>query len=668
MPRRHLRPVLLALNLAAAACFPGPVQSPGPETGLPAPAPSTVTQTPPSVVVERETADRDRPSALPPIPTVTGPLTVRVVYPPEGAQITARDSNFIFGSVGSGMATLRINGIPVEVKPNGSFLAWLPVPPTTAGYQIEAAQGSDTVRVAHRVAIPATPVSLSPVAGPIVDSASVSPRTKVVLERWEPVRVSARVLRDARAELQLADGERIPLIAPAAGGNTPSTVVATEVAAVRLNSQAWLQVVRGRDSVRIALARLALADSAGPQYVRLGAAPSTLPDTDRVITGRPVAGGTYKWFLLPGTVAEVTGEVGGATRIRLDDNLQVFVDRAEVAPLPPGTPAPRRVAGNARVVRGDGYSDLRIPMGDIPAWSVDAESQALTLTLYGTTANTDIINFTSTDSVIRRVTWRQPLEDRAEFRVELHDAPFGYLVFWERGAIVLRVRQAPKIDRSRPLRGLVIAVDAGHPPAGSTGPTGLYEPVATLGVAERLRQYLEQRGATVVMTRSAPGAVALADRPMLARRANAHAFVSIHLNAFPDGVNPFDRNGTGSYYFNAWSEPLARAVQAGMVRRMGLRDLGVNYDNLAVLRPTWMPSVLCEGAFLMIPEQEAALRTPEFQDAYARGVAEGLEEYFRGHGARGPGPDGAWGLGPRALGLGPGAWGAQAPGPRPHAP
>ena len=42
-----------------------------------------------------------------------------------------------------------------------------------------------------------------------------------------------------------------------------------------------------------------------------------------------------------------------------------------------------------------------------------------------------------------------------------------------------------------------------------------------------------------------------------------------------------------------------------------------------------MPSVLCEGAFLMIPEQEAALRTPEFQDAYARGVAEGLEEYFR---------------------------------------
>jgi N-acetylmuramoyl-L-alanine amidase len=66
-----------------------------------------------------------------------------------------------------------------------------------------------------------------------------------------------------------------------------------------------------------------------------------------------------------------------------------------------------------------------------------------------------------------------------------------------------------------------------------------------------------------------------------------------------------------------------------MVRHMGLRDLGVYYDNLALARPTWMPAVLCEGAFIIIPEQEAALRTPEFQTAYARGIVDGLESYFR---------------------------------------
>jgi N-acetylmuramoyl-L-alanine amidase len=42
-----------------------------------------------------------------------------------------------------------------------------------------------------------------------------------------------------------------------------------------------------------------------------------------------------------------------------------------------------------------------------------------------------------------------------------------------------------------------------------------------------------------------------------------------------------------------------------------------------------MPAILCEGAFIIVPQQEAALRTPEFQRAYALGVADGLEAYFR---------------------------------------
>jgi N-acetylmuramoyl-L-alanine amidase len=162
----------------------------------------------------------------------------------------------------------------------------------------------------------------------------------------------------------------------------------------------------------------------------------------------------------------------------------------------------------------------------------------------------------------------------------------------------------------------------------------LWEPQATLPIGQRLKTILEERGARVVMTRTTADPVALGDRPIIARRANVNAFVSIHLNAYPDGVNPFVAPGTGTYFFRAHSEPLARAVQRGMVAQMGLQDLGINYDNLAVVRGTWYPAVLCEGAFLMLPEQEAALRTPEFQDRYARGVADGLENYFRALNAR----------------------------------
>ena len=46
-----------------------------------------------------------------------------------------------------------------------------------------------------------------------------------------------------------------------------------------------------------------------------------------------------------------------------------------------------------------------------------------------------------------------------------------------------------------------------------------------------------------------------------------------------------------------------------------------------------MPSVLAEGAFMMMPRHEAALRLAEFQEAYARGVLAGIEGFLREHGS-----------------------------------
>ena len=232
--------------------------------------------------------------------------------------------------------------------------------------------------------------------------------------------------------------------------------------------------------------------------------------------------------------------------------------------------------------------------------------------------------------MVRTVEWTQETPERAKVTVNLRAAPYGYLVFWENNALVLRLRGRPAIDQRHPLAGLTIAVDPGHPPGGATGPTGLYEGTATLVIGTRLKRILEERGATVLMTRTTDSAIALGDRPIFSRRANVHAFVSIHLNAYPDGVNPFVAPGTGTYFFRTHSEPLAREVQKGMVSQLGLINLGVNYDNLAVVRGTWYPAILCEGAFVILPDQEAALRTPEFQERYARGVADGVENYFRG--------------------------------------
>jgi N-acetylmuramoyl-L-alanine amidase len=64
------------------------------------------------------------------------------------------------------------------------------------------------------------------------------------------------------------------------------------------------------------------------------------------------------------------------------------------------------------------------------------------------------------------------------------------------------------------------------------------------------------------------------------------------------------------------------------VTELGIRDNGTKFQNLAVARGTWMPSILTEGAFVIMPDQEAALRTPAYQDAYATSIVRGLETYF----------------------------------------
>lgn len=517
------------------------------------------------------------PVALPPVPLVTGPLAPRVAYPTAHALIQARDSNFIFGSVGNGTAALTINGARVRVHPNGAFLAWLPVPSHDAPYyELVVATATDTARLEH-------PVRLLPPIQPTPDSAAADSM------HTDSARTGAPGLAG-----------QVDSVAPPA----PDTAAAF--------------VVLG---------------AAAPPSVPPMAFDTTVADTDRVVAVRPTPRGTYKWFLLPGTTLRQTGRDGDFVRVRLDSRLEAWVAAADVAPAAGVMAEPPRVITNAQVTSAPEHVDLVLPVGARPAWFVEERGDALVLTLYGVQATTDIIAYRANDPFVRTVEWEQDATDRAKYTVHLRERLFGYQVLWERGRLLLRVRKAPRVAPRRPLAGLTIAVDPGHPPIGATGPTGLREHEATLWIGEHVRRLLQERGATVMMTRTTMDPVGLVDRPVMARRANAHALVSIHLNAVPDGVNPFRAHGTGTYFFRAQSEPLARAVQRGMVARMGLRNLGIYYDNLALTRPTWMPAILCEGAFLMIPEQEAALRTPRFQEAYARGIVDGLEEYFRALGA-----------------------------------
>ncbi|MFO0269777.1 MAG: N-acetylmuramoyl-L-alanine amidase [Gemmatimonadota bacterium] len=629
---------LAAVLLVAGACAPAgrPAGPPGPvPAGGAVPAPGAAGM-PPSAGAPASPAP-----TWPAPPLVTGALAIRVVYPKPNDVIAARDSNFVFGSVGSGDAALTINGTPVPVQPDGAFLAWLPVPAgTPARYEIVAARGADTARAVHAVRPPAPITPWADTGRLTVQPGSVfpSPGHDGVYRRDEPLRVTVRTSASAEVLLRFGDSTQLTLISGmqrmamlGANGRGDPTLWQAEVPAGRLGRPSQLVVMRGPDTVRVPVGAVAVADTALPPLVQLvpqGVAPD---DSDRVVIARPVPGGTYHWFLLPGTIVAPTGRQGDALRVRLDRGQEAWVANADGVSLPPGTFAPRLVAGNARVVDAAGWVDVVIPIGERPPFRVEAEDRRLVLTLYGTTANVDLLGHRAgTASLVRRVTAVNDATDRARFVVELASPVFGWQVRWQPGGLVLRVRRPPPVNPARPLEGLLIAADPGHPPIGSTGPTGLYEPTPVRWVAEQLAPMLEARGARVLTTRTVDTAVALEVRPQLARRADAHAFVSIHLNALPDGTNPFNpRFGSGTYWFHSPSAALAREVQRGLVERMGLPDEGTYFDNLAVVRQSWMPSVLTEGAYIMFPTHEAWLKLPEFQRAYALGIAEGLERYFR---------------------------------------
>jgi N-acetylmuramoyl-L-alanine amidase len=227
------------------------------------------------------------------------------------------------------------------------------------------------------------------------------------------------------------------------------------------------------------------------------------------------------------------------------------------------------------------------------------------------------------------MSFRQETSDELVITLELAQRVWGYRTRFDGRDLLLEVRRPPAIDARNPLRGRTIVLDPGHPPLGATGPTGVREPVVTLAVARKAKSLLEAAGATVLLTRGDMSPVDLYPRTKFAELHDADVLVSIHANALPDGINPFRNNGTSVYYFQPRSTELGRALDREIAQALGLRDLGLGRGDYALVRPTWMPAALTEGAFMMMPDQEALLASEAGQWRYARGVVRGIEGFLR---------------------------------------
>lgn len=189
---------------------------------------------------------------------------------------------------------------------------------------------------------------------------------------------------------------------------------------------------------------------------------------------------------------------------------------------------------------------------------------------------------------------------------------------------------------SRPLAGIVLAVDPGHGgnDVGTFGiSSGIAESVITWDIASRLAPLLERAGATVVLTRTAgsdarvPGLGPLASRVKIAEQAGARLFLSIHADWYDDpGIH-----GASSWYHprKPQDAALARVFQRKLVAMTGLSDRGVRAGGYYVLNHTPMPAVLVETGLLSAVGDEVRLLDPAFRQRVADALFEAILEIFR---------------------------------------
>jgi len=213
------------------------------------------------------------------------------------------------------------------------------------------------------------------------------------------------------------------------------------------------------------------------------------------------------------------------------------------------------------------------------------------------------------------------------------------------------------------------------------GPIGadweIREKDITLDVSLALRDALQERGVTVVMTRSTDTLIALSDRGRIANAKKGDVFLSIHVNAAnPNWKQPGAARGFETYFLSeaktedarrveamenevvkyeishdvAANDPLsfivhdmeqnqhlresselAATVQRSLAKMHPGPDRGVKQAGFRVLVTAFMPAVLVEIGFGTNPGEARYLRDPRRQREIAVSIADATMQYLAGY-------------------------------------
>lgn len=195
---------------------------------------------------------------------------------------------------------------------------------------------------------------------------------------------------------------------------------------------------------------------------------------------------------------------------------------------------------------------------------------------------------------------------------------------------------------SLPLSGKTIVIDPGHGgvDGGASGSDGTDEKDIALAVAKKVRDYLQQSGAFVYMTREEDVDLADKDTTGLSNRKSEDIrnrldfihekdpdfFVTIHLNAIPSTK----WSGAQTFYYgkNDQSKHLAKMIQSEITRNLeNTNRSALAINQMYLLKHAEVPGSLVEIGFLSNTKERENLKKEAYQNQMAGSIYEGVLRY-----------------------------------------
>jgi N-acetylmuramoyl-L-alanine amidase len=592
-----------------------------------------------------------------------------LIYPRAGGEINA-PSTFFVGAAPPG-SSLTLNGTPVRLNAQGYFAHTAPLKRGENQFTlVRDGQTDQAIKLK---------VKRSPTPGPTValDPKSVQPSEDVGVTSGDMVPFAVRAAPGS-AVAAVVGNRKIALTSAARGRvnlglNTAFGVTYQAGAAKDPNFYVGFYRVQATDAWDHVQPKF-VASKAGkttqtvsPKSITVFLQPKVLQTAhdETIVRVGPGAGRTTP--LPEGVRMLVDGYFGSQTRCELAPGKHVWIAREDLKEdSDPGHP-PLSTVRTMNLGSDSLSARVVIPLDQRLPFQLEqsVNPNRLVLRLYGATADTDWVGpgppagsslgspgaavpgGTATPAegglmpgstqeefaLIRNVGWRQTADRIYQVTVDLKPKQqWGYWADYEGTNLVVHARKPPNIVAGgASLRNLIICVDPGHggKESGAFGCSGVRESQVNLSISLKLKDLLEQAGATVVMTRVTDDVeVSLADRVNTAVAANANLLISVHNNSLPDGRDPWKERGTSTYYYQGQSLPLARSLKDGVVAKTGFPDFGCRWQNLALCRPSKVPACLVEVGFMIHPDEYAQLLQPSVQQRAANGIVSGVKKFL----------------------------------------